>query len=130
MCIFVFSYLSIVNLISDKLRSLGRTIEEAMPLFESLPKDCYDTPAENSSNKEMSNEDPTVASQFGFKNTEYVDNSLNEELIEQGVPRVWKRRNATKVILIFSLNSGFNKSFFGCLSTSTRRYHWTTSAGN
>ncbi|GFU41061.1 hypothetical protein NPIL_440611 [Nephila pilipes] len=93
------------------LRTGDLTTEESMSLFEFLTADCSNTPVESPSDEDMSIDDPPVASSSGFKNAGNVDSCSDEDLEEQSVSRIWKKRNATIIIPTFSLNSEFIESF-------------------
>ncbi|GFU06718.1 hypothetical protein NPIL_552341 [Nephila pilipes] len=68
------------------------TTEEDIPLSESLYSNCIDTPVESWSDEEKSMGYLPVASSFGFQKVENGDLSSEEDLEEQSVPRIWKKR--------------------------------------
>ncbi|GFT07328.1 hypothetical protein NPIL_492741 [Nephila pilipes] len=85
--------------------------EEVMPLIESLLSNSSDSLMERLSDEEMSIDDLPVVFSFAFQNAENVDFSSDEDLKEQSVSRILKKRDSTKAISIFSLNLGFIESF-------------------
>ncbi|GFT48425.1 hypothetical protein NPIL_10931 [Nephila pilipes] len=99
------------------------TTEEAVSLFENLSSDSRVILEESSSDEEISIDDTSVISSPGLLNAENFDSNSDEDLEKQNVPKVWKKRDATTVIPIFSLNSGFVESFYNRLSTPIMWYH-------
>ncbi|GFT26576.1 hypothetical protein NPIL_463141 [Nephila pilipes] len=78
----------------------------------------------------MSINDPSLASSSGFRNAEYVDSNLDEDLEEQNVPRIWQKKNVLQWLFqFFSENSGFIEKF-DRLSTPTRWCNWSTFVKN
>ncbi|GFT30672.1 hypothetical protein NPIL_248751 [Nephila pilipes] len=92
-------------------RTRGLSTEETMSLFESLLSNCSGTPVECSSDGEMSPDDSSVALSFDFQYTENADSSSDKDMEEQSFLRIWKKRNASMVTPISSLNSGFVEQY-------------------
>ncbi|GFS99308.1 hypothetical protein NPIL_185641 [Nephila pilipes] len=89
----------------------GLKLKVAMSRLKNSSSICCNTPVESSSDENMSIDEPPVASSSDFWNAKYVDSSLDEDMEQKIVQKVWEKRNTSTVIPIVPVSSGFVESF-------------------
>ncbi|GFS79985.1 hypothetical protein NPIL_319121 [Nephila pilipes] len=103
------------------LRMCGLVTEEAMAFFKSLSSDCNDTLVGSLSDKDISIDDTPVSLSSFLRTLKMLINTLNssdEDLEEQSISIVKKKRKTIAGIPGFPLNLRFDR-----LSISTRWCH-------
>ncbi|KAF8782732.1 hypothetical protein HNY73_012980 [Argiope bruennichi] len=99
-------------------RRKGLSVEEALCIFENLPSDDSDTPIESSSDEDEATPStftPLATPSTSQTNVEVAESESSSD--EEDIQRIWRKRNSSTTVPIFSLNFGFVSSHFDSLSS-------------